>query len=77
MGVVKELALLPLAPLRFTLWVADRVAEQVEREHTSPQALVRRLQEIERARASGEIDDGQAAELEALVLEQSRGLGGW
>ena len=68
MGVIKELALLPVAPLRFTMWVAGQVADQVEHERSSPEALVRRLQQIEDGRARGDIDDERAAELEAEVL---------
>jgi Gas vesicle protein G len=71
-GVIKELALVPVAPLRFTVWVADKVAEQVDREQNSPEARVRRLRQIEDARARGELDDDEAAELEALVIEGAR-----
>ena len=73
MGLFKELALLPVAPLRFTVWVAGRVAEQVDHELSSPEALVRRLREIEDARARGELDDERAAELEAIVIAQAGG----
>jgi hypothetical protein len=73
MGVIKELSLLPIAPLRFTVWVAEKVSEQVDREQNSPEARLRRLREIEDARARGELDDEQAAELEAQVLAQATG----
>jgi Gas vesicle protein G len=76
-GVIKEMALLPVAPLRLTVWVADKVAEQVDREQNSPQARVRRLREIEDARARGELDEEQAAELEARVLEQAGAWAGY
>jgi hypothetical protein len=73
MGVMKEIALLPVAPLRLTVWVADKVAEQVDHEHNSPEARVRRLRDIESARARGELSEERAAELEALVLEEAGG----
>jgi Gas vesicle protein G len=76
-GVIKEMALLPVAPLRLTVWVADKVAEQVDHEQNSPQARVRRLREIEDARARGELDEEQAAELEARVLEQAGAWAGY
>jgi hypothetical protein len=72
-GVIKELSLLPVAPLRFTVWVVDKVAEQVDHEQNSPEARVRRLRQIEDARARGEIDDEQAAELEVRVLAHAIG----
>lgn len=77
MGVIKEIVLLPAAPVRlsgeavkFSTWVADKVAEEAEREHFSTGAGVRKLQEIEDAREEGRLDEEQAAELEAQVLEQ-------
>lgn len=70
MGLMKELVLLPVAPLRFTIWTADKVLEQVEREHFSEQASVRQLEEIEQARARGELDEQQAQALEEKILER-------
>jgi Gas vesicle protein G len=73
-GVIKEMALLPVAPLRFTVWIASKVAEEADHQQNSPEARVRRLREIEDARARGELDEEQAAELESRILEQA---GGW
>jgi hypothetical protein len=73
MGLIKELSLLPVAPLRFTVWVAEKVAEQADHEENSPQAFVRRLREIEDAHLRGELDDEQAAELEAQVVARASG----
>jgi hypothetical protein len=71
--MIKELTLLPVAPLRFTVWVAGKVAEQADHEQNSPEAIVRQLQEIEQARLRGELDDEQAAELEVQVLGRASG----
>jgi hypothetical protein len=73
MGVIKQLSLLPVAPLRFTVWVAEKVAEEADQQHNSPQAHMRQLREIDNARASGELDDEQAAELEAQVIARASG----
>jgi hypothetical protein len=72
-GVIKELALLPVAPLRFTVWVAEKVAQEADRELYSPEARVRRLREIQEALARGELDEDQAAELEAQVIAEAAG----
>jgi hypothetical protein len=72
-GVIKELSLLPVAPLRLTVWVAGKVTEQADHELNSPAAFVQRLREIEDARARGELDDEQAAELEAQVIARAGG----
>jgi hypothetical protein len=69
-GVIKEVLLLPLAPVRFTAWVAEKVAEEADREMFSPAAMARRLQEVEEALERGEIDEQQAEELEARILEE-------
>jgi Gas vesicle protein G len=68
-GLVKQLALLPVAPLRLTVWVGDKVAEQVEREQFSPEARMRQLREIEEKRERGELSDEAAAEAEAKIIE--------
>lgn len=68
MGVMKELLLLPVAPLRFTVWVGEKVAEQVEQERSSPQAHMRQLREIDEKRERGELDEEQAAEAEAEII---------
>lgn len=70
MGLISQLVLLPAAPLRFTVWVADKVAEEVERQEFSPGAGVRKLEEIEQARERGEISEEEAAEAEGQILEQ-------
>lgn len=71
--MMRELSLLPVAPLRFTVWVAGKVGEQADHDLNSPGALVQRLREIEQAQVRGELDDDQAAELEAQVIAQASG----
>lgn len=73
---MREIALLPVAPLRFTVWVADKIAEEADQKLNSPQAHVQRLREIEDARTRGELTDERAAELEAQVIERASGAGG-
>lgn len=73
MGIVKELVLLPVAPMRFTVWVIDQVAQDVDRQQNSPQAHMQRLREVEAARDKDEIDEDRAAELEAGILEEASG----
>ncbi|MBB4662238.1 gas vesicle protein GvpG [Conexibacter arvalis] len=70
MGLIKELVLLPVAPLRFTVWVGDKLAEEVDRQHNSPAATVRELEEIEQARARGELDAEEAAQRESEALDR-------
>lgn len=70
MGLIRELLLLPVAPLRFTVWVADQVADEADRKQYSPGAGIEQLEEIEEARERGELDEEEAAELEGEIIEQ-------
>jgi Gas vesicle protein G len=69
-GLFKQVVLLPAAPLRFTVWVADKVAEEADQREFSPEAAVRKIDELEEKRQRGEIGEDEAAELEGRILEQ-------
>ena len=73
MGLIKELVLLPVAPLRFTVWVAEQVADEADRQQYSVGAGVQQLDGIEQAREKGELHEEDAAELEGKVIEQQVG----
>ena len=69
-GLLEELLLLPLAPARSVVWLAEKIRVQAEEEYAGRQALSDRLAEIERARTAGEISDEDSAELEEQILEE-------
>ena len=49
MGLIMGLLTLPLAPVRGTVWLAERIQEQAERElDEAEDALIARLMEIRR-----------------------------
>jgi hypothetical protein len=48
MGLLSGLLLLPLAPVRGTVWIAERIAEQAARELDDETSIRRRLAEAER-----------------------------
>jgi hypothetical protein len=70
MGLIVGLLTLPLAPVRGTIWLAERILEQAELDFYDEGAIRAQLLEIERAREAGEIDDETAAEAEDLLLER-------
>jgi Gas vesicle protein G len=70
MGLISGLLLLPLAPVRGTVWIAERVLEEAEREFYDERAIRAQLQEIDAARAAGEIDERAAAEAENALIER-------
>jgi cytochrome c-type biogenesis protein CcmI len=68
MGLFTGLLTLPLAPVRGVAWVAERIEEEARRQIDDPAAIRRRLAEVDRARASGELSQDEAArEEEDLV----------
>jgi hypothetical protein len=79
MGLISGLLTLPLAPVRGTVWLAERIQEQAERELYDESAIRAGLLEIEQARATGEFDERELDEAEdALIarLMEIRRLGG-
>ena len=70
MGLLTGLLTLPLAPVRGTVWLAERLYEQAQAELRDTASIRRGLAEVEAARAAGSIDDDQAAEQEALLVRR-------
>ena len=80
MGLFSGLLLLPLAPVRGTVWIAERLQEQAELEMNDETAIRQALIDLEAARASGEYDEAELVEagnelLERLMLIRGYGKG--
>jgi hypothetical protein len=78
MGLISGLLTLPLAPVRGTVWLAERIQEQAENEFYDENAIRARLMEIDEARQAGEIGEEEATEAEDALLERliaARALG--
>jgi len=78
MGLITGLLTLPLAPVRGTVWLAERIQEQAELELYDESAIRAGLMELEEAREAGsmapeEIDAAENDLLERLM--EIRGLG--
>jgi hypothetical protein len=73
MGLITGLLTLPLAPVRGTVWIAEQLAAEAEREMRESQSPRRRLIEAERRLELGllTVDEYEVIEEEALdALEQ-------
>ena len=70
MGLISGLLTLPLAPVRATAWVAERVAEQAARELGDEASIRRQLEELEMRHDLGEIGEEEYAEAEDALLER-------
>jgi hypothetical protein len=79
MGLITGLLTLPLAPVRGTIWLAERIQEQAEEELYDESAIRAGLLELEAARAAGNVDEAELAEAEDALIEQLmviRGMAG-
>jgi hypothetical protein len=79
MGLISGLLLLPLAPARGTVWIAERVQDQAEAELYDEDAIRQQLMELETLHEAGEIDDEELALAEDALVERlvaARGLVG-
>lgn len=70
MGLIKGLLTLPLAPVRGTIWVAEQVQEEAERQYYDPAVIRRELEEVDRLRVAGDITEEEAEELEDVLVER-------
>jgi hypothetical protein len=69
-GLITGLLTLPLAPVRGTIWLAERMQEQAEAEFNDEDAIRAQLMEIDAAREAGEIEEEEAARAEDELLER-------
>ncbi|MFE7858862.1 gas vesicle protein GvpG [Streptomyces sp. NPDC101209] len=70
MGLVSGLLLLPMAPLRGTLWVADHLLQEAERQACGPRAVHARLAALNRALEEGAISEAAFEKEEERLLER-------
>jgi len=77
MGLITGLLTLPLAPVRGTVWLAERLQEQAELEMNDESAIRNGLMELEAARASGDFDDAEIDAAENDLLERLMAIRGY
>jgi hypothetical protein len=70
MGLLSALVLLPLAPVRGTVWIAEQLAAEAERELRNETSLRRRLAEAERQFEVGNLTIEEYEEIEDELLER-------
>ncbi|WP_055590089.1 gas vesicle protein GvpG [Streptacidiphilus griseoplanus] len=57
MGILTQLATLPLAPVRGVTWVVERVLEVAEAEYYDPAPVEKELVQLEQDLLAGRIDE--------------------
>jgi Gas vesicle protein G len=78
-GLITGLLTLPLAPVRGTIWLAERIQEQAEEELYDESAIRDGLLELEAARQAGTLDEQEIAAAEDALIERlmaTRGFAG-
>lgn len=70
MGIFTSLITLPLAPARGAAWVAQQVADEVDRELYDESRIRRELLQLELDHDDGLIEDEQRATEEDALLER-------
>jgi len=77
MGLLTGLLTLPLAPVRGTIWVAERLLEEAERELNDPAAIEQQLLEAEEQYERGEISADDFERIEDELLRRLTARGGF
>ncbi|MEN2418224.1 gas vesicle protein GvpG [Streptomyces rimosus] len=70
MGLLKELLLLPAAPVRGTGWVLRQVLTEAERQYYDPSVVQRELRELSEQLDRGEIDEAEFDRREDALLDR-------
>jgi hypothetical protein len=70
MGLFKELVLLPLAPVRGTLWVTEQITEEAEAQLYDEDRIKRELIELEFEHSAGRVSDEERELRERDLVER-------
>jgi hypothetical protein len=70
MGLITGLLTLPLAPVRGTVWLAEKIQEQAESELYDEGAIHEQLMQLEATHAAGELTDEELRAAEDELLER-------
>lgn len=76
MGILTGLLTLPLAPVRGTMWIAEVLLEEADRQLHDPALIERQLVEADERHERGELTDDEHAELEDALLRRLLSQGG-
>jgi hypothetical protein len=68
MGILTALVTLPLAPVRGTMWIAEVLLEEAERQLNDPAFVEQQLLEAEAAYERGELTEEEFADIEDELL---------
>jgi CBS domain containing-hemolysin-like protein len=70
MGLFTALLTLPLAPVRGTVWIAEKIQEQAELELYDESAIQSQLAELAALRESGAYDETEIEQAEDELIQR-------
>ena len=70
MGLFTGLLTLPLAPVRSTMWIAEKLREQAELELYDESGIEAGLLELQAARERGDYDEHEIEQAEDALIER-------
>ncbi len=73
MGFFSELLLLPLAPVRGVVWVAEKIEDQVDHQLNDPTVIRAQIDDLDAAHARGEISDEERDSQQDVLLARLTG----
>lgn len=68
MGLISGLFSAPLAPIKGTVWIAEQVQDEAERQYYDPGAIRRQLEDVGKARQDGQLSDEEATAMEKELI---------
>ena len=77
MGLITGLLTLPLAPVRGTVWIAEQILAEAERQMDDPAYIEQQLADAEASYDRGEISEEEFEVLEDELLRRLIGRGGF
>jgi hypothetical protein len=69
-GLIANVLLLPLAPVRGVLWVAGVIGDEADRQMAESASPARALEDLAARAANGEISPEEAEALEAEIIDR-------
>jgi hypothetical protein len=72
-GLFTELLLLPLAPVRGVVWVAERIEEQVDHRLNDPAVIRAQIDDLDAAHERGEISESERDAQQDVLLARLTG----
>jgi hypothetical protein len=72
-GFFSELLLLPLAPVRGVVWVAEKIEDQVDHQLNDPAVIRAQIDDLDAAHERGEISDEERDEQQDVLLARLTG----